>query len=95
MVLQSYKQLLAMGKEAIEAAKIPSGAAQTQKQGELEVLKLEEKIATLSAELEEAQMEYPLNWGALIDKTDQLALIERGHKKLDEALSQLFPENDE
>jgi septation ring formation regulator EzrA len=95
MVLQSYKKLLAMGKEAIEAAKIPSRAAQTQKQGELEVLKLEEKIATLSAELEEAQMEYPLNWSALIDKTDQLALIERRHKKLGEALSQLFPENDE
>ena len=40
-------------------------------------------------------MEYPLNWSALIDKTDQLALIKRRHKKLGEALSQLFPENDE
>ena len=95
MVLQSYQKLLAMGKEAVEAAKIPSRAKQTQKQGELEVLKLEEKIATLEAEVEAMQMQYPLEWGELIDKTDQLALVERRHKKLGEALSQLFPENDE
>ena len=95
MVLQSYRKLLAMGKEAVEAAKIPSRAKQTQKQGELEALKLEEQIATLGAEVEEMQMAYPLDWGKLIDYMDQLALIERRHKKLGEALSQLFPESDE
>lgn len=92
MKLTPYKELLTMGKEAVNAALAPIRARAAKKQAELEIAKLDERIATLQSELNECCSEKDVKFAKIIDKLDDIALAERRKQQFEKIISEMFPE---
>jgi hypothetical protein len=92
MKLTPYKELLKMGKEAIAITLAPMRAHSAKKKAELEVAKLEERVATLHSELNQLCSESDLDFDKIIKKLDDIALVERRKKQFDKIIEEMFPE---
>lgn len=93
MKLTPYKDLLKMGKEAIAATLAPVRANSAKKKAELEIAKLEEKLATAQTELNTLCAETELDFNKIIDKLDSIALTERRQKQFYRIIEEMFPED--
>ena len=93
MKLLPYKEILKYGKEKIQDALAPIRALQAKKQAELEMAKLDEKIATFESEITEMASKHPIDFEELVDKQDELALLERRKKRFHKIIEELFPED--
>ena len=92
MKLKKYVEYLKMGKEALDNLTAPLRANQTKKLGEIEQLKIDEKIMNLENEIQDIVTKHPLNFNSLISKLDEVALLERRKKQFGAILNDLFPE---
>ncbi len=92
MKLKSWKEYAAMTKEAVNTALAPLRAVRERKKAELAIAQLEEKIATQQAKIEEMCTKDGIDFDALIEAQDQLALNERKVRQFKEIITQLFPE---
>lgn len=92
MKLTPYKKLLTMAKEAVDSALAPVRARAAKCQAELEMAKLDEKIATLESEITQECSKKDLNFDAIIRKMDDLALAERRKGQFKKITDELFPE---
>lgn len=91
MKLTPYKKLLTMAKDAIDATLAPVRAHSAKKKAELEQAKLDERIATLESEINQACAEKELDFDKIIEKLDELALAERRKGQFDKIIEELFP----
>jgi hypothetical protein len=89
--LTPYKKLLTMAKEAIDTTLAPVRANAAKKQAELEMAKLDERIATLESELTTACSQKDINFDAIIRKLDDIALAERRKGQFEKIVSEMFP----
>jgi 5'-3' exonuclease len=92
MKLTPYKKLLTMTKEAIDAVLVPVRSRAAQKQAELEMIKLEEKLATIESNLSVECSKKEINFDRIIEKLDEYALAERRKKQFERIISEMFPE---
>lgn len=92
MKLPKYADLLKMSKEKIDLTLAPIRAAKAKSQANLEMVKLEEQIAVFEADITESCTGKEINFPALIDKLDKVALLERKKKQYGTILKDLFPE---
>lgn len=92
MKLKPYKEMLKWSKEKVDEALAPIRAIKAKKQAELEIAKLEEKIATLEAKINEVCIEKDIDFNFLIERLDDLALLERKKKQFIKIIDELFPE---
>jgi hypothetical protein len=92
MKLKPLKEMLAMTKEGIDKALAPIRARQIRSQADLESAKLDEKIVTLETEVQEMCVDKTINFEKLLDKLDNIALLERRKKQYAKVLEELFPE---
>ena len=90
MKLKPYAEALKMAKEKINEALAPVRARTAEKQAELEIAKLNEKLATLEGEIHEACTTYPIDFGNLIGKLDAFALTERKKAQFEKIIKELF-----
>jgi 3-isopropylmalate dehydratase small subunit len=90
--LKPFKEMLALTKEGVDKALAPLRARQVKGQAELEKMKLEEKIITLETEVQEMCVDKTINFEKLLNKLDEIALLERRKKQYDKVLEELFPE---
>lgn len=90
--LTPYEKLLKMGKDAINATLAPVRAKSAMKKGELEIVQLEEKVATLECELNELCSKTDIDFKAIRNKMDEIALVERQQKQMVKIIAELFPE---
>ena len=90
--LTPYKDILKMAKEAIDDVLAPVRANRAKKQAELEIAKLDEKIASQEAKIQEVCSEREINFDKLIDSLDSLALMERRKKQFGKIIEEMFPE---
>jgi len=95
MKLLPYKKILKFSKEKIEESLAPIRARQAKKQAELEMAKLDEKIATLESKITEKASEHPIDFHQLIDMQDELALVERKRTMFEKNVQELFPDKDD
>jgi len=91
--LKPYKEILKMAKEMVDEALAPVRAMRAKKQAELEVAKMDEKIATHEAKIQEICVEKDINFDKLISAQDELALMERRKKQFARIIEELFPED--
>lgn len=89
--LQSYKNVLVMGKEKVSELLVPVRVHKAQKKGEFELAKLEEKLATCEATVHVHCTNNDLDFDALLRAQDDCALAERRIKMLKTLMAQLFP----
>jgi hypothetical protein len=91
MKLMSYQDALKKGKEKLKEALIPVRVNKARKQAELEMCSLEEKIATLESDIHDLCTAEELNFKKIIDKQDELALVERRQAQYQKILNEMFP----
>ena len=91
MKLKPFKDLFAMSKEKLDEAMAPIRARQVKSQADLEMAKLDADILTQEGEVQEMCTKKEINFPALLDKLDKIALLERRRKQYGEVLKQLFP----
>lgn len=92
MKLPRYKDVLKYSKEKIQEALAPIRAQQAKKSAELEIAKLEEKIANAESRIHEICAEHPLDFNKLILAQDEVALVHRRKKQLEKIIVELFEE---
>ncbi len=92
MKLPVYKDVLKMGEEAVKLALAPVKAARAKKQAELEMCKLDERIATKEAKIHELCCSEDVDFGEIIDMQDSLALAERRKEQYSKILVEMFPD---
>jgi hypothetical protein len=92
MKLLKYSDALKAGKAKIGNLLVPVRVKRAQKQAELEMCKLEEKVANDQAKLVEVCSSEELNFENIIIIQDRLALNERRIKQYQLIIDQMFGE---
>lgn len=91
MELRPFKELLAMSKEKLDEAMAPIRARQVRSKAELEMSKIEADILTKETSIHELCSTKDIDLPKLLDKLDEVALLERRKDQYTKVLAQLFP----
>jgi exonuclease VII large subunit len=91
MKLKPFKEILKMSKEKLDEAMAPIRAHKVKTQAQLEMAKIDEKLVTLEAEIQEMCTQREINFDALIKKLDDAAIQERRKKQYAKIVQELFP----
>lgn len=92
MKLKPYKEMISYTEEKLNEAMAPVRAKRTKSKAQFEMSKLDEEILTLEEEVQELCLEKDVNFDRLLNKLDEIALLERRKEQYQEVLSQLFPD---
>jgi uncharacterized coiled-coil protein SlyX len=92
MKLKPYKQILKMAKEKVDEALAPARAYRAQKQAELEIAKMEEKMAFQETKIFELCAKREIDFNRIIDAQDEYALMQRRRKQFQKIIDEMFPE---
>ena len=84
--------MIKLTKEGIDKALAPIRCRQVKSQADLEMAKIDEKIITLEAKVQEMCVEKTIDFDSLLRKLDEIAILERRQKQYLKVLSELFPE---
>ena len=90
MKLMKFADALKMGKEKVREALVPVKVMKARKQAELEMCQLDERIANLECDIQEMCSDEGINFSKLIDKQDDLALLERKREQYRKILNEMF-----
>lgn len=88
----SYAELLAKGKEALDALKLPFVAKKAHKDLEVKILDIEQAIAQAELTIQEQKSANPANWDKIIDAIDDKCLLDKRLAQLKELEEELFPQ---
>lgn len=91
MKLKPYKEILAMTKEKINECLAPIRANKAKKRAELEQIKIDEKVTRIESEIHELAAKEDIDFDAIINKLDEVALLERRKSQFDKIIGELFP----
>lgn len=94
MELKPFKELISLSKEKLDEAMAPIRARQVRSKAELEMAKLEAEILNGETAVQEFFTNKDVNFPNLMDKLDDIAMLERRKKQYEVVLSQLFPKED-
>lgn len=92
MKLPKYGDILKKSREQIDATLAPIRAAKAKAQANLEMVKIDEQIASLEASIMEICTKQEIDFPAIIRKQDELGLLERKKMQYARILKELFPE---
>lgn len=91
MKLKPFKEILKLSKEKLDEAMAPIRAHKVKTQAQLEMAKLDEKLVTLEAEVQEMCTKKEIDFDSLIRKLDEIAILERRKKQYTKIVDELFP----
>ena len=94
MKLPAYRDVLKMAKEKVDDTLAPVRVIRAHKQAELEMAKLDEEIATMTAKFHEICCQKDVNFAALIEQQDRIALTERKKRQYQKILDEMFPDEE-
>ena len=92
MKLKPFKELIALSKEKIDEALAPLRASTAKAKATLKMAEIDEKIASLGQSIQELATSKDINFDAIADKLDEVALLELRKTRFAEITGQLFPE---
>lgn len=92
MKLIPMKEMLKMTKDGINEALAPIRAAKLKAKAELAKAKLAEEIIDLDAQIQEHCTSKDIDFEKLGDLIDEVELREHRQERMDQILTQLFPE---
>lgn len=91
MELKPFKDLIGLSKEKLNEAMAPIRARMMQSKAELKSCELDSKILVLEEQIQTMATDKDLDLDKLIDKLDEVALLERRKEQYGKVLLQLFP----
>ncbi|MCK5602151.1 hypothetical protein KAR91_09785 [Candidatus Pacearchaeota archaeon] len=92
MKLRPYKEILAMAKDKVDETLAPARANRAKKQAELEIAKMEEKVASQEANILELCSAREIDFDEIIAAQDEYALMERKIKQFGKIIKEMFPD---
>lgn len=92
MQLKPFKELIALSKEKLDEAMAPIRARQVKSKAELEMAKLDADILSKETNVQEMCAAKDIDLPMLMERLDEIALLERRKKQYGKVLQQLFPE---
>lgn len=92
MKLKPFKELVGLSKEKLDAVLAPVRERQVEAAANLEMSKLDEKLISGEARVQELCAAKIIDFPTLLRELDDLALTERRLKQYKKILSELFPE---
>lgn len=92
MKLKPFKEMIGLSKEKLNEAMAPIRSRQVRLQANLEQSKLESDIVGKETLVQEMLTSKTVDFPKLMDRLDEIALLERRKEQYDEVLAQLFPE---
>jgi predicted nucleic acid-binding protein len=90
--LRPFKELIALSKEKIDEALAPLRASTAKAKATLKMAEIDEKIAVLGQKIQEQATSKEIDFDAMADKIDEIALLELRKERFAEITKQLFPE---
>lgn len=93
MKLVSYLTALTRDKKDADAAQALHRVEEAEAKLNLEVVQLKAEVATANRRVQDLATSHPLVTFSLVDALDDLALLERKQKQLNEVAEQLFPKS--
>lgn len=90
-IVKTYKEVVAMTKEALDEVMAPIRARSAKAKAELEISKQQEKLIAIEAEIHKLCAEKELDFNSIANKVDQYELAERRLKQIETLVNQLFP----
>ncbi len=91
MPLTPYIETLSSTKETRDKKAAPQKAATQKKRGELKVAELDEKISSLEQKVFDLASKETLDFDAIIEAQDELALATRRKAQFETIILELFP----
>lgn len=91
MELKPFKDLIALSKEKLDEAMAPIRARTVKAKADIEMAKIETDIINLESRIQEMCAEKDICLPLLIDRLDDVALLERRRDQYRIVLDQLFP----
>jgi hypothetical protein len=92
MKLMPFKEIIAMSKEKINEALAPIRARKVKTQAEMKKSEIDEKIVVIESDIQEMCTTKEIEFDALFEKLDTIALLERRKNQYDKVLGELFPD---
>lgn len=89
--LKPFKDLIALSKEKIDEALAPLRASTAKAKATLKMAEIDEKIASLGQKIQELATSKDIDFDAIADKIDEIALLELRKQRFAEITGQLFP----
>lgn len=90
MKLLSFREALKKTKQQIEEMMIPVQVKQNRLAGETELAKIEEQIIDAECKLQELTVAHPINYNKILEKIDEIALLERRQGQFKKVMEDLF-----
>lgn len=87
---KKYGELLKMGKDALEAIKIPFEVRKAEKDLEKEIIDIEQKIEEQNYNIQDAKSQRPLNLKNILEAIDKKDLLQRDLKLAKQLQEELF-----
>lgn len=91
MKLKPFCELIGLSKEKLDEALAPIRARQVEAQANLEMSKLDEKLISGEARVQELCAAKTIDFPLLLRELDDIALTERRLKQYKKILAELFP----
>jgi 7-cyano-7-deazaguanine synthase in queuosine biosynthesis len=91
MKLPAYREIIAAASDKIKEAMAVPRAYEQRKRAELEMAKLDAAMAEAEQGIAEVASKYPVCFDALIEKIDDLALLERRKAQFERIVAEMFP----
>lgn len=92
--LKPYKEILKMAKEKVDEVLAPVRANRARKQAELEIAKMDEKMASQEAKVFELCSAREIDFDAIIRSQDEYALMERRKNQFKKIIDEMFVEGE-
>ena len=89
--LKTYKELISLGKEALDAMLVGLRIEAARNKAQGEVIKLREQLIMLETKVNEACADKELDFSKIGTLLDDYAIAERKLKQLEELIAALFP----
>ena len=90
--LRPFKELIALSKEKIDEALAPLRDSTARAKATLKMAEIDERIAVLGQKIQEQATSKDIDFDAMADKIDEIALLELRKQRFAEITTQLFPE---
>lgn len=91
MQLKPLAEILKLTKEKIDEALAPTRARLVRAQGDVEIAKLEERLAAIEKDVQVACTSKDINFQKIVDLLDEHELTQRKIKQLNTIVDQMFP----
>lgn len=94
MQIQSFSKIMAMSADKLKEAMAPIYARKMKAKAELEMVKIDSDIIDMESKISESLTNKDVCFPTLMNRLDELALLERRRKQYEDVLEQLFPKED-